>query len=291
MLGSKGNVRIFRIIWIILAIIITGYLYTLYKPYLSIPEQLRHFDAVSHAKFKPSGTVGQGLGFFGALLMILSVVPYMFRKRVEALECLGPLSLWLEIHIFFGILGPIFILFHSALKFNGLIGVGFWLMIIVVISGIFGRFFFGQIFRNIAQEYDLLHKMDNLLERDLQEASVRSPVIRGALEVKSSNFPSNAGLVSAIKEWAFIGRERNKIMAMIDEKYRNKGSEDYHALKKWSTEVISRLREMHEVSALNLKLSTLNKWVIIHEVSSYILFIFLVIHTFVTVYWGYRWIF
>ena len=104
-----------------MVIAITAYLYSLYKPYLSIPEYLRHFEVAVHSKLKPSGSVGQGLGIIGAVLMILCVIPYMLRKRVENLECLGSLSLWLEIHIFFGILGPIFILFHSALKFNGII--------------------------------------------------------------------------------------------------------------------------------------------------------------------------
>ena len=117
MAKSKSNKHtLFRIFWILLVVIITGYLYTIYKPYLSTPVHLRHFDTVSHAKFKPSGDVGQGLGFIGALLMILCVVLYILRKKIEKLECLGPLSLWLEIHIFLGILGPIFIIFHSALK-------------------------------------------------------------------------------------------------------------------------------------------------------------------------------
>jgi len=292
MAKSRSNKHtLFRIFWILLVVIITGYMYSMYKPYLSTPTHLRHFDIASHAKFKPSGDVGQGLGIIGALLMILCVVLYILRKKIEKLECLGPLSLWLEIHIFFGILGPILIIFHSALKFNGVIGIGFWLMLIAVFSGIFGRVFFGHWFGNITKRYELLHKIDVFLEKDLKEASNNSPVIKRAMEVKSSNFPTNLGIIASIKEWAYIKKEKNDLLMQIDEKYGDKSSEDYNALKKWATQVISRLREIRAVSGLNIELSILNKWVFIHEACSYILFVLLFVHVFVTIYWGYRWIF
>lgn len=292
MAKSRSNKHtLFRIFWILLVIIITGYLYSIYKPYLSTPTHLRHFNITSHAKFKPSGDVGQGLGIIGAILMILCVVLYILRKKIEKLECLGPLSLWLEVHIFLGILGPVFIIFHSAIKFNGLIGIGFWLMLIAVFSGIFGRVFFGHEFGNITKRYELLHKIDVFLEKDLKDASINSPVIKRAMEVKCSNFPTNLGIIASIKEWAYIKKEKNDLIMQIDEKYSDKSSEDYNALKKWATQVISRLREIRAVSGLNIELSILNRWVFIHEACSYILFVLLFVHVFVTIYWGYRWIF
>ena len=288
---TNKKIRVFRIIWILFVIATFSFLYSLYKPYLATPQFLRHFDVTTHAKLKPSGTIGQGLGIAGAILMILCVVPYSFRKRVEGLEVLGSLSFWLELHVFLGILGALLILFHSTLKFNGLIGFGFWLMVMVIISGIFGRVFFGLIFGIIVKRYELLQKMDIFLERDLRSVSEKSPIIRKAMEIKASNFPSNTGFISAVREWMHIKKEQAQLMTLIDERYRDKGSEDYHALKKWSTDVISRLEEVRTIPVLNLNLSILNKWVIIHELCSYLLFILLVVHVFVTVYWGYRWIF
>ena len=292
MAKSKNNKHtLFRIFWILLVVIITAYLYSMYKPYLSTPEHLRHFDIATHTRFKPSGELGQGLGIIGAILMILCVVLYILRKKIEKLECLGPLSLWLEIHIFLGIMGPIFIIFHSALKFNGIISFGFWLMLIAVFSGIFGRVLFGHWFGNITKRYELLHKIDVFLERDLREASINSPVIRRVMEIKSSNFPTHLGIIAAAKEWAYIRKEKSELITQIDKKYLDKSSKDYKALKKWATEVISRLREIRAVSALNFELSMLNRWVFIHEAASYILFILLFFHIFVTMYWGYTWIF
>ena len=164
-------------------------------------------------------------------------------------------------------------------------------MLIAVFSGNFGRIFFGHWFGNITKRYELLHKIDVFLERDLREASINSPKIRRVMEIKSSNFPTHLGIIAAAKEWAYIRKEKSELIAQIDKKYSDKNSQDYKALKKWATEVIARLREIRAVSALNFELSILNRWVFIHEACSYILFVFLFIHVFVTVYWGYRWIF
>jgi len=294
--NTNDKHTLFRMIWILLVIIITFYLYMQYRPYFSTPKHLRHFNMVTlepnplHRELKPSGSLGHCLGIAGSILMILCVVLYILRKKIEKLECLGSLSLWLEIHIFLGILGPILIIFHSALKIGGLIGIGFWLMMIAVISGILGRTFFGKYFGNLTKRYELLHKIDVFLERDLKEASLNSAVIKRVMELKSSNFPSNLGVIAAVREWAYIKKEKNNLMILIEKKYGDKGSEEHETLKKWATEVISRLDEISAVSALNLHLSILNKWLFIHEACSYLLFLLLFIHVFVTAYWGYTWL-
>ena len=67
-----------------------------------------------------------------------------FRKRFNFFSKLGKLSSWLEFHIFCGILGPIFIVFHSNFKVKGLVAISFWSMVIASTSGIFGRYFYIQ---------------------------------------------------------------------------------------------------------------------------------------------------
>ena len=110
---------IFRIIWIILVILTAGFLYSIYKPYVFIPEQIRYLNTALHVRLKPSGILGHALGIVGTIFMFLSYILYFLRKKLECLEFLGPLSLWLEIHMFFGILGPVLIMFHSAFSFTG----------------------------------------------------------------------------------------------------------------------------------------------------------------------------
>ncbi len=59
------------------------------------------------------------------------------------------LERWLELHIFFGIVGPVLVTFHTSFKFNGLISVGYWLMMTVWASGFVGRYLYVRIPKTI----------------------------------------------------------------------------------------------------------------------------------------------
>ena len=287
---SNNNYRVvFRIVWILFVIFVCIFLYSKYKPYLSVPEYARHESSL-HSSYKPSGNLGHALGIIGAILMILCYVLYYCRKRFESLDRFGALSSWLDIHIFLGILGPILILFHSTLKFNGVLAFAFWSMVIVVISGIFGRLISGLAFFNISQKYELLRTIDSFIEKDLRYASVKSPVIKGVIDLNPPGFPTSNGLIATFKQWKYLKRETNRLFAELDERYGVVGAPDYNELEQWATKLIQRLREIGTVSTLNLYLSILKKWLIIHKVFSYILFFMMFIHVIVSLYWGYSWI-
>ena len=287
----KRSLLIFRIIWILIVIIITVYLYSIYKPYISIPPKTRHLNSALHLKFKPSGSISHALGVIGTILMFLSYSLYFLRKRIESLEFLGPLSLWLEIHIFLGILGPVLIFFHSAYALTGFIGIAFWLMVLVIISGIFGRMFFGYCFWGISKIYEPLHLVNLFIEKDLKEDSAFSPIVRRIMDLRPPGFPCTSGLIETFKQWRFIKKETEPLLDLINEKYDDVQYKEYNELHKRGEELIRRLREIRYISVLDLFLSVLNKWEFIHKVCSYILFVMAFLHILVTVYWGYRWVF
>lgn len=133
----------------------------------SIEERFFH---QSHNTLKPSGAWGHGFGIIGSLMMILGVSIYMIRKRSRRFFNLGYLKHWLEFHIFLCTVGPILVLYHTAFKFGGIVSVSFWSMVLVVLSGVVGRFFYLQIPRTIqGQEIDIseLIKMRNELSEKL----------------------------------------------------------------------------------------------------------------------------
>jgi hypothetical protein len=101
-----------------------------------------------HAWLRPSGPVGLTLGIAGVLFM-LSTLPYVLRKRWKPLAKVGSVSSWLKVHIFFGIVGPVLITFHTSFKFNGLISVAYWLMVMVWLSGFVGRYLYVRIPKTI----------------------------------------------------------------------------------------------------------------------------------------------
>jgi hypothetical protein len=98
----------------------------------------------AHRLLRPSGPIGLGLGVAGAIAM-LSTLPYAARKHWRPLARLGTTPKWLEVHIFFGIVGPVLVTLHTAFKFNGLISVGYWLMATVWASGFVGRYLYMRI--------------------------------------------------------------------------------------------------------------------------------------------------
>ena len=97
-----------------------------------------------HAWLRPSGPVGLTLGVAGVCAM-LCTLPYALRKRWRRLSNLGTVRGWLETHIFFGVVGPVLITLHTSFKFNGLISVAYWLMVLVWTSGFVGRYLYVRI--------------------------------------------------------------------------------------------------------------------------------------------------
>lgn len=92
---------------------------------------------------RPSGLLGHGLGVLGILLMLFAETGYSWRKRTRR-SGPGPVRLWLRLHVYAGLVGPFLVVLHSALRFRGLAGVVTLLMLVVVGSGLVGRFVHGQ---------------------------------------------------------------------------------------------------------------------------------------------------
>lgn len=87
------------------------------------------------------GFFGHSLGVIGFILMLLTETLYSLRKR-SRLARWGRMSVWLQFHIFTGLVGPYLVLLHTAWKFNGLAGVVLLLTLIIVISGFIGRYIY-----------------------------------------------------------------------------------------------------------------------------------------------------
>ncbi len=115
--------------------------------YYTTPLAVRGY-APGHALLRPSGAVGRAFGIAGLALMLAPFL-YMLRKRLKRLRSAGNLKTLLEIHLFCGIVGPVLITFHTSFKFNGLVSVAYWSMVIVVLSGFIGRHLYVRIPRTI----------------------------------------------------------------------------------------------------------------------------------------------
>jgi hypothetical protein len=129
-----------------------------------------------HDILRPSGTMGLRLGMFGVFLFFCLYL-YPLRKRWAWLRRFGKTKHWLDFHVLFGITAPLTITLHSSLKFQGLAGVAYWLMIAVMLSGIVGRYLYAKIPRSISSAELSLTELEKITERltlEMESQSVLS---------------------------------------------------------------------------------------------------------------------
>lgn len=135
-----------------------------------------------HRLLKPSGRIGIKLGMLGAGMFFV-IFLYPLRKRWAWLGRQGMSRHWLDFHVLLGLSAPFVIALHSSFKFHGLAGIAFWIMLGVSMSGVIGRYLYGQIPRRVnaaelsrKELQDLQEKMAQQLagQKFLREADVRS---------------------------------------------------------------------------------------------------------------------
>lgn len=107
--------------------------------------------------------VGYWLGIAGTALMLVLVL-YPLRKRWRLLNRLGRIASWFRLHMVLGILGPLLIVFHANFHLGSLNSRAALLtMLIVVTSGIIGRYLHAKVHRGLyGQHVGLKELADDL---------------------------------------------------------------------------------------------------------------------------------
>ncbi|MGI9627556.1 MAG: hypothetical protein ACR2QM_12020 [Longimicrobiales bacterium] len=93
----------------------------------------------SHDMFAAGGLIGRWFAVVGTGLTVVGVAAYSARKRKFWLKRLGTIRSWLYLHIFLVTLGPFLILLHTGFYFSGWTSIVSWSLVIVMISGVYGR--------------------------------------------------------------------------------------------------------------------------------------------------------
>ena len=187
--------------------------------YYLTPLQERPF-LESHRLFASSALVGHGYGVLGTAMMLIGVTMYSVRKRAPALARLGKLRPWLQIHIFLCTLGPFLILLHSTFRIGGLVSIAFWSMVLVVASGIFGRYLYVRIPKTIQGSFLSLDAADarrgEAFSKLRGQGSVPGPVLAKLLARVRQDRPRN--LFHAVLlgfQWDFTRRRREREIRTI----------------------------------------------------------------------------
>lgn len=82
--------------------------------------------------------------------MIIAAIYPVFR-RITAFRFIASNTMWFELHLMAGTVGPMFVALHSALRLGDIhvgnvhTAIAFWSMVITVVSGFLGRYLYTQV--------------------------------------------------------------------------------------------------------------------------------------------------
>jgi len=285
----KIYVSLFLVVGISVTILLTIYGFD----YYTTPLEERFFNA-NHNLLKPSGALGHGFGIIGTLMMIVGVSVYMIRKRYRKFFNIGYLKHWLEFHIFLCSVGPVLVLYHTAFKFGGIVSVSFWSMVLVVLSGVVGRFIYLQIPRTIQGQEISVNELNSIKEKlAIKVRSVLSEdsstlsefeKISSADRYKSFNLLTAAGFF--VRDYFDIKR----VMRLLKMRIKLLGvgkSESNELIKAAKFEIVIARR----IALLRTSQKLFHWWHIFHLPFAITMFVIMVIHVAVTIIFGYKWIF
>lgn len=241
----------------------------------------------AHRLLRPSGPVGLTLGIAGVAAM-LSTLPYVVRKRWRRLSRVGTMKGWLEVHIFFGVVGPVLVTFHTSFKFNGLISAGYWLMMAVWASGFVGRYLYVRIPKSIRGAELSREEVESQLE-EVRERLGDAPVpevVRKELDLFHASVTPRAGKGPGAID-LFFGELRVRArLALVRRHLRDAGVDlgDVHAAVSLASEraaIVRRLAHLQRTRHL------FELWHVFHRPLVYAMFLIVALHVGIAVYFGY----
>jgi hypothetical protein len=160
-----------------------------------------------HDVLKPSGVIGLWLGVLG-LALFLFMWLYPMRKKYRWLAWTGALGSWMRIHVLAGLWVPLVVAVHAGWRFDGLIGLGYFAMLLVSLSGVVGRYLYVRIPRS-----------KNGLELSLDEVSGerRALVTRIAVATGLDPIAVERSLATDPRSYAGLGPLQTLVLLFKDD--------------------------------------------------------------------------
>ena len=253
--------------------------------YYRTPVALRGY-AKGHRVLRSSGLAGHSLGIIGTGFLILTL-PYLLRKKVKRLSKVGTMKGWLEFHIFCGLFGPVLITLHTTLKFNGIVSVSYWSMVLVVLSGFVGRYLFVRIPKTIrGKELDRSELEQRALElKERVYAALPAPLIekvetleRDTLALVTERHSPAARLTGGLR----VRREMAEVRKEVRRLRLAPG-----VLEETLEVIQERALLLRRIVLLNRRKELFAAWHVFHKPLVYVMFLILIVHVAVALYFGY----
>lgn len=233
----------------------------------------------SHRLLRPAGRAGEMFGIAGLLIMCMTLV-YAVRKKFRGLSKIGTTKTWLEIHIFCGLVGPVLVTLHTAMKFNGVVSIAYWSMVLVVLSGFVGRYLYVRIPKSLRGSEISLEELDARaieLKGRLAAEGLPTAFLRRIEEFEQGSRPAGfvlgdfklrRGLAQLHKELAAAGVSPARLVAA-------------------DGLIRERATLLRRIATLDTSKRLFHLWHVFHKPFVYVMLAIATVHVAVALYFGY----
>jgi hypothetical protein len=261
-------------------------------PYYALPQEARVRDPL-HAWLRPSGYIGQSAGLL-ALAIFLLLWLYPVRKKFRWLAFTGTVARWLDVHVQFALALPLLVAIHAAWRFGGVIGLGFWAMLVVWLSGIVGRYIYARIPRGKAgvelSLEEIAAERGRLLLRIAAETGLEPAIIERTLAPDPAP-ATRLGVIATVRRLVAddIGRRRAvRRLAML---CRQRGLSLSRPTLKRATDLARREMALSQhARMLDATHDLLRYWHVAHRPVAVAAFVAVLVHVGVVVSVGATWL-
>ena len=103
-------------------------------------------EAIAQMKvgFRAGSDLAIDCGWLGTGLMVFAML-YTPLRRINAFRKIAANTMWFDLHLLTGTMGPAFVILHSGINYKTYAAGAFWSMMIVFLSGVMGRYLYTQI--------------------------------------------------------------------------------------------------------------------------------------------------
>lgn len=238
--------------------------------------------------YAPKSPIQLSLGILGAAMMFFGAGLYALRKRVKGLKKLGQMRYWLNFHITFCLLGPLLVVYHSALTAKAPnSAVALYTMLVVVTSGIVGRYIYRHFQFTLSGDRATLKEMceeiehlDQKIQAHFSESQKIIATITRFFELREDQ--KTGGFVRSFCTMVRLDRLERRLKRQIRRYLASKGKQ--MTLKKDSNEksfeeiLIQRVSFEKKVSVLEVATKLFAYWHRFHVPLIWILLLTFLVH-------------
>ncbi|MCA9490841.1 MAG: hypothetical protein KC621_13020 [Myxococcales bacterium] len=242
-----------------------------------------------HQWLRPGGPGGVLLGVIGTTLMTI-MLTYSIRKLLGTgrwFRWMGNTTWWLRFHMICGVMGPVYIVLHTGLRMpKGIIAIGFWCMVLVALSGLFGRYVYGHFPKSAAG------KAMDLREAKSELADLRARLVAETADADGAAIGNAVALVHdfereihSIVGWLALDFEVRRRIDLVKVHLRRAGLQG-HTFREASHTLVSQLELQRNLGAWEVSRRLFRWWHLFHNPLARAMYLIVALHLFNAIIFG-----